>query len=182
MRSWLGMIMIGLLLSLAAVTGCQQAGETPVRKPLGVPDTIIDTVIDTDTGMINVRKEIYQNGRLRRQYSYIVDSTGTEHIHGEEKLWYPWGTPKKVTHKVYGKQSGKTTVWYEDGTKEEESGFKDGHLHGRLRRWNEDGILILEEHYVDDLKQGRQRLWDSTGMIVEERIWKDNKIQSKKEF
>ena len=107
---------------------------------------------------IEVKKEFYDNGKLKRE---------THYKHGEkdglDTWWHESGNKNSETHYKNDKEEGLSTCWYDTGNKNNEIYYKNGERDGLSTYWYYSGNKQSEVPYKNGKKEGLSTSWYETG-------------------
>ena len=144
-----------------------------------------------------MQEYFYDNGALK---SHIPFQNGQ--LHGEVRLFWESGTPKRVAQYAEGVREGRDQLWNEQGilidegeyTKGQPIGvhrhyFADGKIQEELnyhtslrfdrKEWNAAGKLIFEGLFAPDLTYTERVFLEPRGAQVRKGVWDANRIRWK---
>ena len=117
------------------------------------------TTLSKDEKLIEVRKEYWENGKLKSEVPY--------------KKSYGLGWKKVKTTLI---PHGVAKTYFETGVLESEDPYVEGERTGVLKFYNEDGKLVKAVNYVNSIKEGKTIYYYSDGSVMEEEYYKEGNL------
>jgi antitoxin component YwqK of YwqJK toxin-antitoxin module len=110
-------------------------------------------------GFAEVRKEYYESGALKAEWSYKDGK-----LEGLAKRYYESGALKAEVNYKDGKPEGIHKQYYKSGALKTEASFRDGNLEGISKHYYDNG----EIRYIDTYKNGQKidrKAYDEEGKL-----------------
>jgi len=122
-----------------------------------------ETTFSKDEKLIEVRKEYWDNGKLKSEVPY------------KKKYGIGW---KKVKTTLI--PHGISKEYYESGVLSKEDPYVDGKRTGFVKFYREDGSLEVSYEFKNSIQEGKTTYYYSDGSIMEEEYYKDGNLTSTK--
>ncbi len=111
----------------------------------------VDIVL-TENRELKTRRTYYDTGQLWSEWTYFVNSNGTEVQQGYDTSYYRDGTIQSKEQYVNGAQEGVQEFYWENGNIAWRYEMKDDKLNGYSREYDHNGVMYRELQYVDGVE------------------------------